>query len=113
MISSSSTTRRAPTSRRPAPSWHRSRGRLPLGLRSTEAAIKAKPVPTAAAAAAPRARQPQLSASVLMPLSGPRMGFAGWKRPFGLMPHLLWCAVKAAAARGHLLAIASPALAGS
>ena len=65
MISSSSTTRRAPTSRRPAPSWHRSRGRLPLGLRSTEAAIKAKPVPTAAAAAAPRARQPQLSASAI------------------------------------------------
>ena len=63
MISSSSTTRRAPTSRRPAPSWHRSRGRL-LGLRSTEAAIKGKPAPTAAAAAAPRPRQP-LSATAI------------------------------------------------
>jgi sRNA-binding protein len=64
MISSSSTTRRAPTSRRPAPSWHRSRSQSPLGLRSTEAAIKGKPVPTAAAAAAPRPRQP-LSATAI------------------------------------------------
>ena len=65
MISLSSTTRRAPTSRRPAPSWHRSRSQSPLGLRSTEAAIKAKPAPTAAAAAAPRPRQPELSASAI------------------------------------------------
>ena len=64
MISSSSTTRRAPTSRRPAPSWHRSRSQSPLELRSTEAAIKGKPAPTAAAAAAPRPRQP-LSATAI------------------------------------------------